>query len=53
LIFWQAPEYERARQVLNKRKQGAQLSKQEAKTLHDAQLGVLEDSATAKALAAE
>ncbi len=53
LIFWQAPEYERARKVLHKRKQGEQLSKQEAKTLHDVELGILEESETAKALAAE
>ncbi len=33
LIFWQDPIYERARQVLLDRKQGAQLSREEASTL--------------------
>jgi len=35
LIFWQDPQYARAREVLLKRKQGSQLTDSEAKTLRD------------------
>ncbi|KUJ73677.1 hypothetical protein AVO45_13860 [Ruegeria marisrubri] len=40
LIFWQDPQYARAREVLLKRRQGAQLSRAEAAELKEADAAV-------------